>query len=134
MAGPEGDDTKNSAALLARLAGEAYCYLTTSGRVSGRPHTIEIWFGAHERTIYMLSGGGERSDWVKNLRANPAVTVRIGGQTFAGAARVVSDAQEDALARRLLADKYGEYEDEGQPTEWARTALPVAVDLAPPRV
>jgi hypothetical protein len=23
---------------------EPFCYLTTVGRVSGRPHTIEIWF------------------------------------------------------------------------------------------
>ena len=27
------------------LAGESYCYLTTRGRVTGQPHTIEIWFG-----------------------------------------------------------------------------------------
>lgn len=123
-------ENDSSAALPVRLASEEYCYLTTTGRVSGRSHEIEIWFAAHGSTIYMLSGGGERSDWVKNLRVNPAVTVRIAERTFAGRARIVSDAQEDALARRLLADKYGEYEDDGQPTDWARTALPVAVDLA----
>jgi deazaflavin-dependent oxidoreductase (nitroreductase family) len=129
MAGPPQSGFEGHA-LLGALADEDYCYLTTIGRVSGRPHEIEIWFAAQGHTIYMLSGGGERSDWVKNLQANPAVTVRIDGQTFAGRARIVSNAQEDALARRLLADKYGEYEDDGQPTEWARTALPVAVDLA----
>jgi deazaflavin-dependent oxidoreductase (nitroreductase family) len=116
-------------ARLTSLAGEEYCYLTTIGRVSGRSHEIEIWFAAQGHSIYMLSGGGDRSDWVRNLRANPAVTVHIGGQTFAGLARIVAAQREDALARRLLADKYGEYEDDGKPTEWARTALPVAVDL-----
>ena len=25
------------------------CYLTTTGRKSGRPHEIEIWFGVHRR-------------------------------------------------------------------------------------
>jgi hypothetical protein len=50
-----------------RFAGEPYCYLTTTGRVSGRPHQIEIWFAIDGGTLYMLSGGGERSDWVKNL-------------------------------------------------------------------
>ena len=47
------------------LAGEAYCYLTTTGRVTGEPHTIEIWFGMPEdgRAVYLLSGGGDRSDW-----------------------------------------------------------------------
>jgi deazaflavin-dependent oxidoreductase (nitroreductase family) len=114
---------------LARLADEDYCYLTTTGRVTGRPHTIEIWFAASGGTLYMLSGGGDQADWVKNLRADPRVAVRIGGRAFGGRARVVTGAEEDALARRLLADKYGEYEDDGQPSEWARTALPVGVDV-----
>jgi deazaflavin-dependent oxidoreductase (nitroreductase family) len=73
--------------LLASLAKEDYCYLTTTGRVSGRPHEIEIWFGLQNSTLYLLSGGGEASDWVKNLLKNPSVTVRIGKCTFAGTAR-----------------------------------------------
>ena len=30
------------------LAGETYCYLTTTGRVTGKPHTIEIWFALEQ--------------------------------------------------------------------------------------
>src|SRR5919198_4125925 len=41
-----------------------YAYLTTTGRVTGRPHEIEIWFALHAGTVYVLSGGGDRSDWV----------------------------------------------------------------------
>src|SRR5438128_3103033 len=52
---------------LSTLATEPFCYLTTIGRGSGRPHTIEIWFALHGATVYLLSGGGEGSDWVKNL-------------------------------------------------------------------
>jgi hypothetical protein len=48
---------------LDQLAAEDFCYLTTRGRVSGRPHTIEIWFAQSERTLYMLAGGREGSDW-----------------------------------------------------------------------
>ena len=29
----------------ADLAAEQFCYLTTTGRTSGEPRTIEIWFG-----------------------------------------------------------------------------------------
>ncbi len=29
---------------LKTLADEDFCYLTTTGRISGRAHTIEIWF------------------------------------------------------------------------------------------
>ena len=72
---------------LGSLAGEDFCYLTTTGRVSGRPHTIEIWFALNESTLYMLSGGMDRSDWVKNSLHLPDVTVRIKDRVFAGKAR-----------------------------------------------
>ena len=57
-------------------AEDDYCYLTTTGRVTGEPHEIEIWFAADGDTLFMLAGAGDRSDWVRNLRAQPAVTVR----------------------------------------------------------
>ncbi len=111
------------------LIAEEYCYLTTTGRVSGRPHEIEIWFGLRNNALYLLSGGGDKSDWVKNLLKNPSVSVRIGKRAFAGTARLVRDQAEEARARLLLAKKYHEMEDEQTLSEWARTALPVAIDL-----
>ena len=110
------------------LAGESYCYLTTTGRVSDEPREIEIWFGLDGSTLYMLSGGGDRSDWVKNLIHEPRVSVRIGERTFEGTARVVSDSEEDRRARTLLFEKYspgysGDLED------WRERSLPIAVDL-----
>jgi deazaflavin-dependent oxidoreductase (nitroreductase family) len=112
-----------------QLADDDFCYLTTRGRVSGRPHTIEIWFALDERTLYMLAGGRHSSDWVKNLMRDPEVTVRIRDTTYAGRARVVERPDEDALARRIVVAKYqpGYGEDL---TEWGRESLPVAVDLA----
>ncbi|HET9912418.1 MAG TPA: nitroreductase family deazaflavin-dependent oxidoreductase [Anaerolineales bacterium] len=111
------------------LAKEEYCYLATTGRVSGRPHEIEIWFGLRKDTVYLLSGGGEKSDWVKNLLKNPSVTVRIGKHTFNGTARLVKEKDEDTLTRYLLAEKYQEWEEGKILSEWAGTALPVAIDL-----
>jgi deazaflavin-dependent oxidoreductase (nitroreductase family) len=110
------------------LASEDFCYLTTRGRVTGRPHTIEIWFSVDDRTLYMLSGGREGSDWVKNLRLTPQVTLRIANEHFEGRARIVENADEDELARKLLIDKYER--EPGSLSNWRRTALPVAVDLA----
>lgn len=117
------------AADLRSLGYEDFCYLTTVGRVSGRPHVIEIWFalGDEGRTLYMLSGNRDRSDWVKNLRRNPKVMVRVAGESFEGRARVVEREGEDALARRLLVEKYES--NPGSLANWRRTALPVAVDL-----
>jgi deazaflavin-dependent oxidoreductase (nitroreductase family) len=113
---------------LENLAGEDFCYLTTIGRVSGRLHTIEIWFALNGHTLYMLSGGGDRSDWVKNALRLPDVMVRIKDRVIAGKARLARDAGEDALARRLLFEKY-QQSSEDDLTEWARTSLPVIVGL-----
>jgi deazaflavin-dependent oxidoreductase (nitroreductase family) len=114
--------------LLAKLVKEDFCYLTTTGRVSGRPHQIEIWFGAQNSSIYLMAGG-HGSDWVKNLLKDPNVRVRIAKHDFTGIARLVKNEQEEMTVRNILADKYKEREDDGSLSEWARTALPVAIDL-----
>lgn len=114
---------------LERLAGEEYCYLTTTGRVSGKPHEIEIWFGVADGALYMMSGGGQRADWVKNVLKTPEVSIRIADKRFAGAARLVTDTDEEMRVRNLLATKYDEREPDGELDDWARTALPVAVDV-----
>lgn len=108
---------------------EDFCYVTTTGRVSGRPHRIEIWYaGAPDRdTIYLLAGGRDRSDWVRNLMRTPACTVEIAGQRFGGVARVLDPgAPEDEAARTLVHDKYAQGDDL---VAWRAEALPVAIDL-----
>jgi len=114
--------------LLSALAKNDYCYLTTIGRVSGNPHEIEIWFGLHSITLYLMSGDG-KSDWVKNLLKNPFVTVRIAKHTFTGTARIVEEKIEEMSARYLIAEKYQEWEEGKTLSEWARTALVVGIDL-----
>jgi deazaflavin-dependent oxidoreductase (nitroreductase family) len=72
------------------LADQPYCYLRTTGRRSGRPHTIEIWFAAVDARLYLISGGGDRSDWVRNLQADASACVRIGDQELPVGARAPS--------------------------------------------
>jgi deazaflavin-dependent oxidoreductase (nitroreductase family) len=108
------------------LASEPFCYLTTTGRVSGNPHEIEIWFVLQDTTAYLMAGN-HRSDWVLNARKQPAVTLRIGDRSFNATARAVLDPAEDAEVRRLMLEKYASPRD---PLEsWGRTAVPVAFDL-----
>jgi len=109
---------------------EAFCYLTTTGRRTGRPHTIEIWFARESPdTIYLLAGGREAADWVRNLKVEPRVSVRIGDQESHASARVVdAGTDEDALARRLLVAKYQE-PGATDLESWGRSALAVAVDI-----
>ena len=107
-----------------------FCYLTTVGRRTGRPHTVEIWFGAEGRTLYLLGEADGEADWVRNIRANHHVGVRLGDRRHTATARVVErGTDEDAAARRLLLAKYQKAgaHDLGN---WAKTALAVAIDLA----
>lgn len=120
---------KKKPLLSPRLAEESYCYLTTTGRVTGKPHEIEIWFGLNDNTLYLLSGGKGKSDWVRNLLKDPSVTVRIAKTTYKATARLVTDEKEEMMARNMLADKYNERRANGSLGNWARTALPVAIDL-----
>jgi deazaflavin-dependent oxidoreductase (nitroreductase family) len=105
-----------------------FCYLTTTGRITGTRHEIEIWFALDGATVYLLSGGGTRSDWVRNIVASPTVTLKIGDVERTTRARVVeAGTEEDETARRLLLAKYGP-RDGSDLTEWGRTSLPVAID------
>ena len=113
---------------LSAIADDDFCYLTTRGRRTGGMHEIEIWFALQGTTLYMLSGGRDRSDWVRNVTAEPAVTVRMRERTYAATARVLGDDPESELARRLVSEKY-QPRYKGSLENWRRDALPVAIDL-----
>jgi deazaflavin-dependent oxidoreductase (nitroreductase family) len=127
----DADAVAAARATLAPAAGDDFCYLTTTGRVTGQPHEIEIWFALDpiaETTLYLLAGAGDASDWVRNLRADPAVTVRVREVTYVAQARVVTDAIEDERARSVVFDKY-QPRNAGELMSWRARALPVALDV-----
>jgi deazaflavin-dependent oxidoreductase (nitroreductase family) len=87
-----------------------YLYLTTTGRRTGLPREVEIWFTERGGCYYLIAEHRERTHWVQNLLANPAVRFRVGDVTFTGRARVVDASADSELVRhvRALSDtKYG---------------------------
>jgi deazaflavin-dependent oxidoreductase (nitroreductase family) len=87
-----------------------YLYLTTTGRRSGLPREIEIWFTEHRGRLYVIAEHRERAQWVRNILADPHVRVRVGDRVLAGVARTVSNDREAELVRAVkqLSDaKYG---------------------------
>ena len=90
---------------------ERFLYLTTTGRTSGLPRGIEIWFVEHAGRHYVVSERREESGWVKNIRSDPRVRFSVGtreapGEAVAeapGRGRVVSDGEEPDLARAVRA-------------------------------
>ena len=109
------------------LASEEYCYLTTTGRRSGRPHEIEIWFALIGRTIYLLAGGGERANWVLNLRKDPRAVVQIGEESFRARAREPEPGAESDAGRGALYAKYSRASSEL--ARWRDHGLLVALDV-----
>jgi len=87
-----------------------YLYLTTTGRRTGQPREIEIWFTRHDGRFYLVAEHRERAQWVRNLRALPHVGVRVGTRRFSAQARVIDARAEPKLARAVRAlseKKYG---------------------------
>lgn len=91
-------------------ASPKHLYLTTTGRRSGRPRRIEIWFTRHDGRYYLIAEHGSKAQWVQNLLADPVVRVRVGARRFRGLARVVDQRAQRSLVaviRGLSEAKYG---------------------------
>jgi deazaflavin-dependent oxidoreductase (nitroreductase family) len=118
-------------ALVTRLARLSVCDIETVGRTTGRPRRIEIWFAADpdRDRIYLLSGGRDDAHWVRNIRRDPRVRVRLGDGWYVGRAAEIEGGPDDPLARRLLAAKYQGWVEGRALSSWARESLPVAIDL-----
>ncbi|HZZ60828.1 MAG TPA: nitroreductase/quinone reductase family protein [Roseiarcus sp.] len=86
-----------------------YLYLTTTGRVTGRPREIEIWFIEHCGRFYLVAER-ESANWVRNIQSKPQVKVQVGDAGLNAIARVVHNDREPQLAatvKALFDAKYG---------------------------
>jgi len=102
-------------------AGLQFLYVTTTGRVTGQPREIEIWFVEWQGKLYILAEHFHAAQWVKNIERNPRVQVRLGDQRFEATARVLNIEQNEATwqtVQKLARDKYGW--GEGLPVEIVR--------------
>jgi deazaflavin-dependent oxidoreductase (nitroreductase family) len=80
-------------------------YVTTSGRKTGKPHTVEIWFAVADGLVY-LSHEGERTDWMKNIAENGQVEAKIGSLTFRGGAKMTEAGASRERGKKALYEKY----------------------------
>jgi len=90
-------------------SGEQFIYLTTTGRKTGRPREIEIWFVERDGRIYTLAEHGYKAHWVQNILANPAATIQLAEQRWRATGRVIepdTSAELYADIRALARQKY----------------------------
>ncbi|MBI3757197.1 MAG: nitroreductase family deazaflavin-dependent oxidoreductase [Deltaproteobacteria bacterium] len=91
---------------LEKVASQSTVEITTTGRKSGKPHTMPIWFVYDQGHFYLQSGKGGKSDWYLNLKKNPQLSLKIDALTFSGKAKFVEDAQETERIHGLFSSKY----------------------------
>jgi deazaflavin-dependent oxidoreductase (nitroreductase family) len=88
---------------LGPLMGNIILLLTTTGRKSGRPRVTPLQYEEIDGAIYLGAARGHKADWVRNILADPAVTVRVKARKFQGLATIISDVPQiaDFLEVRL---------------------------------
>jgi deazaflavin-dependent oxidoreductase (nitroreductase family) len=87
-----------------------FLYLTTTGRRSGQPREIEIWFTRRDGCYYIVAEHRWETQWVQNVLAEPRVRVRVADEELAARARVIDTVTEPGLheaAQALSEQKYG---------------------------
>jgi deazaflavin-dependent oxidoreductase (nitroreductase family) len=86
------------AARAGRLPGRTFVTFVHTGRVTGQPHEAVAMVLRHDeatREVVVCAAWGPDTDWVRNLRAGPATSVRLGKESFVPDHRFLSP--EEAL-------------------------------------
>lgn len=125
-----------------------FVLLTVKGRRSGKPRRRPVRAVGDGGTLYAVALMGERSDWLRNVRSNPRVRVKVGGRTQDATAREVNDADEKRAAEERYINQIDRYDyvdypnlEWGWPSKrniidghrrWLERGVLVAIDLTKP--
>ncbi|UGT54614.1 nitroreductase/quinone reductase family protein [Nocardia asteroides] len=92
-------------------AGATLLLLTTTGAKRGKPHVVPLGALYRDDVLYVSSFMEDRYPaWYHNAKANPRVTIELGGEKFAATADV------------LTGDRYAEF------AAWALAQNPLLAD------
>ena len=98
--------------------------ITTTGRRTGRPRRVEIWFHNIDGQIIITGQPGPR-DWLANLIADPTFTFHLKGNVQAdlpARARVITDPEE---RRAIMTARYRGQEGSDEPPVEGRPMVEV---------
>jgi deazaflavin-dependent oxidoreductase (nitroreductase family) len=121
--------------------------VTTTGRKSGRPRTTFVRAYRGADSAYFISITGEHALWLKNIRANPEVTLRFRRVTLRGLARDPrNDSERHAVSEAFCSSTHpfdyveNIFHRKGLPSRtkiielhaaWLNGGVPVIVDTRP---
>jgi deazaflavin-dependent oxidoreductase (nitroreductase family) len=83
-----------------RLLGTTFMLLVHAGRKTGQPHLMTAMvmrWDPSTREVVIFSGWGPNSDWVRNLRARPALRVEVGRESYTPQHRFLSEDESVAV-------------------------------------
>lgn len=95
--------------------GSTLLLLHTNGAKSGKEHVTPVMsftFDGQLCIVASKAGAPSHPSWYHNLRANPAVTVELGTETFAATAVDLPEQQRAATFAKVVAQApgFGEYQ------------------------
>ncbi len=122
-----------------------YGILTTTGRQSGKTRRRCVRAVRRGDKAYIVAIKGTRTGWLRNVQANPNVSLRIRGGVFSGRAHELLDATQNQAAMDAYCEAVSWFEHleyrmwrSGRPTRtkieelhrtWFERGTPLIVDL-----
>jgi deazaflavin-dependent oxidoreductase (nitroreductase family) len=79
--------------------------LVHAGRKTGLPHLMTamvMHYDPTSREVIIFSAWGPHSDWIRNLRARPALRVEIGAESYTPQHRFLTEDESVAVASDFL--------------------------------
>lgn len=83
------------------LLGHTFLVVTHAGRRTGEPHATAVMtltYDPRVREAVVCSAWGHNTDWIRNIRARPALQIQIGRESFTPEQRFLSDDESFAVA------------------------------------
>lgn len=114
------------------LATERTIDITTTGRKTGQPRRIEIWFHNLDGAIYITGRPGRQRHWYANMVANPDFTFHLKQSVQADIPATATPIEGEADRRAVLSRILKKIDVEpGELDEWVQNSPLVEVTLRP---
>ena len=102
--------------------------ITTSGRKSGQPRRIEIWFHNLDGSLY-ISGLPGRRDWYANMQANTQFTFHLKKSVTTDIPAVAVPIIDAEQKRSIISQLFPEAVAKGELEHWVKNSPLVEVTL-----
>lgn len=91
------------AALRHGFAPPWFALLETTGRRTGQPRHTPVGAGMRpgDKVFWIVAAHGDQSDYVRNIKKEPRVRVKLRGRWYPGVATLLPDDDTDARSRTL---------------------------------